>query len=518
MTGFEVLAARRHFGATKAVDGIDLRVPGGSVTALLGANGSGKSTLVKILAGVVPADAGTIDVGSGRRPLASWDASSALDAGFRFVHQDLGLFPALSVADNFAVGHGFPTSRIGRVRRGDLRERAAAIMTRLNVHLSPDKLVGDLSPGEQSLVAIGRALQDSVGTDALHRGRLLVLDEPTAALGRDEANMLLEVLTGLAASGETVMYIGHRLAEIFTVADRIVVLRDGRVVMDRARADTSRAAVINVMVTAEPGAAAAPINGASSARPDAGTDQQAPLLECRGLALGPLRSVDVSVPSGRIVGIAGLQGSGRTLLLRTLFGDVQPDSGVIRVGGARVALKSPVHAVAHGLALVPGDRGREGIFPGLTVRENMLVSHWGRYRGRLFMSRSAQQQATRREVRDLAIRTAGDTVPITALSGGNQQKVVLARWLLRGARVLLLDEPTQGVDVVARKDLWRIVRKMTADGGAALVVSSDLEELLEVSDDVLVLRDGMITHHFARGEVDEEGLNRACQGVDHEDT
>ncbi len=477
----------------------------------MGANGSGKSTLVKLLAGVLTADAGEIDVGAGRRPLPSWDAAAAHAAGFRFVHQDLGLFPGLTVADNLAIGYGFPLSGLGRIQPNELRERADAILARLGVHIPPGRLLEDLSPGEQALVGIGRALQDSVGAGAPEQRKLLVLDEPTAALGRDEATTLLDVLTGLAAAGETVLYIGHRLAEIFAFATRVVVMRDGRVVLDRDRENTTREAVIDVMVSAEPGSVARPT--ARSRAVAEGTSTA--LLECRNLRLGPLRDVSLAVPAGRIVGIAGLQGVGRTLLLRALFGDIRPDAGEVLVDGLPVTFRSPRDAVARGVALVPGDRAREGIFPGLTIRENMLVPQWRRYRGRLFMSRQAQRTATARGIRELAIRTVGDSAGITELSGGNQQKVVLARWLLRGSRILLMDEPTQGVDVVARRDLWAIVRTLTGDGGAALVVSSDLEELLEVSDEIVVLRDGVITSRFERGEVDEEMLNRVCQGVDH---
>jgi ribose transport system ATP-binding protein len=527
--GFEVTDARRFFGPTKAVDGVDLRVERGTVNALMGANGSGKSTLVKMLAGVLPADGGTIDVGGGPVALASWTPALSHAAGFRFVHQDLGLFPSLTIADNLAMGIGYPTGPGGRIRHRQLVERAERVLTRLKVDLAPDRLVEDLSPGEQALVAIGRALQDSVasvagvasvasgptgatGESSEHEAAILVLDEPTAALGRDEATMLLEFLTGLAAAGETVLYIGHRLAEIFAIADRITVMRDGRVALNSRKVDTSRDAVINVMVSAEPGDAAAPA-------PQLPTPTHAPaasLLQCRGLRLGPLSSVDLDLPAGRVVGIAGLQGTGRTLLLRALFGDVRPEEGTILVDDHEVTMRSPRDAVARGIALVPGDRAREAIFPGLTIRENMLVTEWGRYRGRFVMNRSAQRQATGRGIRDLAIRAPGDHAGITDLSGGNQQKVVLARWLLRGSRVLLMDEPTQGVDVVARRDLWGIVRTMVDAGGGALVVSSDLEELLEVSDEVLVLRDGRISERFPRGTVDEEALNRACQGVHSE--
>lgn len=505
--GFQVSGARRYFGATRAVDGIDLTVERGTINALMGANGSGKSTLAKMLAGVLAADSGQIDVGAGPRDFTDWSAAASHAAGFRFVHQDLGLFPALSVADNLAIGYRYPTVA-GRVQRGALHHRAEAVLHRLNARIPTDRLVEDLSPGEQALVGIGRALQDSVGS-GVDEAKVLVLDEPTAALGRDEATMLLDVLTGLAAAGETVLYIGHRLAEIFAVANRIVVMRDGKIALDRAKAHTSRTEVINVMVTAEPGSAAKPATASSIVAKSAAV----PLLECRALALGPLTSVDIAVRAGRITGIAGLQGVGRTLLLRTLFGDLRPAAGTISIDGRNVALRSPRDAVGRGVALIPADRAREGIFPGLSVRENMLVAEWGHYRGRLLMDRRAQRNATAHGISELAIRTTGDQGAITDLSGGNQQKVVVARWLLRGARILLMDEPTQGVDVVARRDLWTIVREMVFRGGAALVVSSDLEELLEVSDEILVLHEGTITDRFDRGEVDEEMLNRACQGV-----
>jgi ribose transport system ATP-binding protein len=514
-----IVGAKRSFGATHAVDGVDLEIHRGSINALLGANGSGKSSLVKLIAGVYQADEGHIEAGAESGPLSRWTPAQAAAAGMRFVHQDLGLFPSLSVADNLALGVEFPT-RLGAIQKGELQRRADAVLARMNLAVSSRALLGDLTPGQQAIVAIGRALQDDLEREAENASRILVLDEPTAALGHDEATMLMDVLRRLAAAGETIVFIGHRLAEVFSIATRIIVMRDGRVVLDRQNEATSKAEVIDAMIVGQPGRSGAPTSHADDEK--LGTPPTPPfvsasgvpaLLECKNLARGPLRDVSLELPAGSIVGIAGLLGTGRSMLLRTIFGDLAPEAGSVLINGSVHRFKNPGQAIRRGLALIPADRGRDGVFPDLDVRENMLVGDWPTYRAKVGMSARDQAAATRRGIDDLRIRTSGPQAGISQLSGGNQQKVVVARALLRGARIFLMDEPTQGVDVVARKELWATVRSEVDAGAAALVVSSDFEELVEVCDEILVLREGVIAERFTRGEVNEEVLNKICQGA-----
>ena len=472
----------KQFGATTALHNVDLELCPGTVHALLGGNGSGKSTFVKVLAGVHHADAGTLERFGQLHALDRHNPATAHRIGLRFVHQSLGLFVDLSVAENLALGIGYPT-RVGGIRWRQLRSKARHLIDRFGLACKPETLVRDLRPAGQAIVAIARALADdevsAVGTNS---GHVLVVDEATAALPQEEAAHLLGALRGLAASGRTVLFISHRVQEVLDVADTITVLRDGVVVEQRHVLGLRRSELVDVLS----GGSAIAVAAASS------TDREStPRLAIKGLDAGPLRNVDVSAYAGEVVGISGLLGSGRSTVLETTFGARGRRSGVVEVDG-RTLGGGPSAAIRAGITLVPESRARQAVFGSRSVAENLTEAVASRYWRRGWLSQRKARSDARTMIRRYSIVAEHEQAGIGTLSGGNQQKVVLARWLERRPRVLLLDEPTQGVDIVARAAIHNMIREATAAGACALLVSSDVDELVEMSSRIVVLGDGRV--------------------------
>jgi ABC-type sugar transport system ATPase subunit len=492
----------KSFPGTQALSDVSLQVGPGEIRALVGGNGSGKSTLIKILAGVQPADPGGQITVSGESIAAEditpeWSFAAAL----AFVHQDLGLFEHLSVAENVFVGLPYPR-RAGRIDWGKLNREAASILERLRVKVSPRVPLAGLRASDRTLVAIARAVR---GRDGTHDGAL-VLDEPTARLAAPEADRLLDALRRFAVDGQTILYVSHRLDEVLAMADSIAVLRDGAVVADRSTdgldaGELSRLIVGHTVVsTAE-----------ARADPTAGPL----LLEVEDVWTGPLKGVDLTVAEGEIIGITGLIGAGTSSLLRAIYG-AQDRRGVVRLGGRELCSGDIAAAARAGAALVPENRLREGAFVTLSVRENLSASYLTRFRHRLsWIDRRAEVQASTEAIRAYGVRCRSPEMPMALLSGGNQQKVVFARWLTGEPRLLLLDEPTQGVDVGARAEIHRQVRAAAKRGCGVIVASSDADELLELSDRVVVLRDGKVAVSAGRDEVDRHWLAQRVFGHDY---
>ncbi|WP_198666021.1 sugar ABC transporter ATP-binding protein [Tropicimonas sp. IMCC34043] len=472
----------KSFGQTQALDKVSFEIRPGTIHGLLGGNGSGKSTLIKALAGVQPADHGGSFEFLGTTVSADHmtpELSRAL--GLRFVHQNPAVFPSMTVAENVAIGASFPTTA-GKIRWKALRRHTQELLDRFEIHARAGDMVGDLRQAEQTMIAIARALQDA-DENAVSA---LVLDEPTASLPDHEVEILLDAVRRFAAAGHTIVYVSHRLDEVIQLTDDVTVLRDGRHVVTRPSEGLSESGLIELIVGhsleksyASAQAAPAPLG--------------APRLEVRNLSGGPLRDVSFDVGRGEVLGIAGLLGSGRTELLRMLFGDLDREGGTMTLDGNAVEFAEVREAMGTGVALVPEDRNREGVFQGLSVRQNLSIADLGRFTRAGRINGTRERQEVRQSINDYRIKTADDAALISSLSGGNQQKVVMARWLRRKPRLLLLDEPTQGVDVGAREDLYAAIRASLSDGMSVIAVSSDFDELAQICDRVVVLRDGCIT-------------------------
>lgn len=480
----QLQAVTKTFGAVRALKGVSFDLQPGEVHALLGENGAGKSTLIKIITGAHQPDSGTIEIGGAVAKHLSPAAAHRL--GIACIYQQPALFPELTVAENIGLRLE-PVAVARRVDWAARRERAAELLKRLGAEISPEALIRSLSMPEQQLVEIACAL----GTGA----RIVIMDEPTASLTQKEQQLLFAVVRDLRASGVGVIYISHRLEEIFQLADRVTVLRDGESVGTKSvggakaggtsAAPLTEAELIQLMVGREVSQIYPPAEGAAGEV----------VLELRGLGCeaGKVHDVSLQVRRGEILGLAGLVGAGRTELARVLFGITPADAGTIELNGRKVGLDSPQAAVAQGIAYVPEDRRRHGIILELPIADNMTLAIHQRIFPGSWLRFGAERQLALEFIRDLGIKAYGPEAPGGTLSGGNQQKVSLARWLATKPKLLILDEPTQGVDVGAKSEIHKIIRELARAGLAVLMISSDLPEILGMSDRIAVMRGGTIT-------------------------
>ena len=483
----------KNFAGTRALNDVSLTVRPGTVHALLGGNGSGKSTTIKILAGVYTADAGELEVLGRELDLSSYSPATAQDAGLRFVHQDLGLFDELSIEENFALANGYPR-RGGRIDWRGLRSRVAELLAEYELDVDPRTPVGRLRPSDQTMVAIARALQDQ-GEGAQ---RILVLDEPTARLAAHESELLLERVRRRAELGQTVIIVSHRLREVLAVSHDFTIYRDGRVagaIVDRTPSEDE---LIEIM--------AGGLVKALRPTGDAAHAEREAVFTVAGLRGGPIRGIDFTAHRGEILGLTGLVGSGRSSVLKMLFGEHQPSGGEMRFEGAPYAPRSIGEAMASGFALVPEDRGAEAAFPDLSVAENVAVATYQENWRSGVMPRGRERDTAEALIGSFGVKVAGPDALFSSMSGGNQQKVVLARWMQRKPKLLLLDEPTQGVDVMSRADIYDIIRRAAADGCTVIVASSDLSEIHALCDRALVLSRGIITDEVIAGDLDVDEL------------
>ncbi|WP_028810244.1 sugar ABC transporter ATP-binding protein [Streptomyces sp. 351MFTsu5.1] len=477
----------KSFPGVRALDGVDLDVQAGEVHCLLGQNGAGKSTLIKVLAGAHQPDTGTIrwrgDEVTLRSPIA------AMRLGIATIYQELDLVEHLSVAENVHLGHE-PTAA-GFVVRGKQAKASTGLLLKRLGHpeIDPARLVGELSAAQQQIVSMARALSHDV--------RLIVMDEPSAALDPDEVDNLFRIVGDLTAEGVAVVYISHRLEEIRRIGDRVTVLKDGRAVAVGLPAKSTPTREVVALMTGRN------VEYVFPERPVVVPAGPA-VLEVQGLARdGEFTALDLSVHPGEIVGLAGLVGSGRSEILETIYGARKPTAGQVVVDGKVLKPGSVRAAVRAGIGLAPEERKAQALLMLESVTRNVSVSSMSRFSRGGWIDRGAELGAARAATRELSLRPDNPAVPIRTLSGGNQQKAVLARWLLRGCRVLLLDEPTRGVDVGARAELYAVVRRLADEGLAVLLVSSEVPEVLGLADRVLVLREGRVVHTAPARELDE---------------
>lgn len=483
----------KSFPGVHALDKVSLDVRPAEVHALVGENGAGKSTLMKILTGAIPKDEGTIRLDG--RQVSIQAPSDALELGINMIHQELNLIPELNVGQNILLGRQ-PTLPGGRINWPELYRRASNRLELVGIDLDPHAIVADLSIAQQQMVEIGKALS--------RQARLIVMDEPTSTLTDRETERLFELIRSLRQQGVSLIYISHRLEEIYEIADRVTVLRDGQCIGTYPIDQVSQAELVHLMVGRD--------------IDDMFMKEVAPrqnvVLELKNLSsAGFLKQINLELYRGEILGLAGLVGSGRTTLARTLFGAEKIEAGEIWVEGQRVSISSPQAAIHLGIGLVPEDRKDQALLLNMAVSENIAVSGLGKF-SRLGLINFSQIRSMAQEyVNTLDIRTPSLKQRVRNLSGGNQQKTVIARWLTLHPRILILDEPTRGIDVGAKAEIHALMSQLARQGVGILMISSELPEILGVSDRILVMHEGQISAEIARGDATQDAIMLAATGA-----
>lgn len=497
----EASGLRKAYPGVVAVDDVSLSVAPGEVIGLVGKNGAGKSSLIKILAGAVQPDAGTLTWQGA--PLLLKGPHDATVSGLSFVHQELAVVPDLSVAENVELGLGYPRTRGVFIDRRRLRKRAEEVLTRLGSTIDPAAPMRVLSVADQRMVMIARALV----SDA----RLVVMDEPTASLTQEEVGDLFRVIGDLSAHGVAVIYVSHRLEEIFATTRRVVVMRDGCVVADQPT-DTFTPLSLIEQITGSNAGSTAQARRNSQLTPH---NPEAPVvLDVRGLHVaGHVHPSDFQLREGEILGLAGLVGAGRTEMVRAMFGADRRTGGEIRIADQLTDISSPRDAIRAGLIMLPEDRRNQGILGNFSVGKNITIGTLPdfRVRGRVPVPSAANEhQAATAAIDSLQIATPSAATPAHHLSGGNQQKLVLARWLKSGARCFIFDEPTHGIDVGAKEEVYLLMERLASQGNGVIFISSEFGELVGVCHRVLVLREGQLVEELEGDEVTETRMLTAC--------
>lgn len=489
----EMKGINKSFPGVKVLSDVQLNLKSGELVALMGENGAGKSTLMKILGGIYERDAGTIIVKGETQEKMTPDIASS--RGIAIIHQEMNLIPHLSVMENIFLGREYTYGKSGFVNWRKMRQETKRWLDQLAIKLDPDTLVGDLSVGQQQMIEIAKAL--SMQAD------ILVLDEPTAALTNREIDALFDMIASLKEKGVGMIYISHRMEEIFQVSDRITVLRDGQYVGTVETAETNLDELVKMMVGRE----------ITDRFPKVEVQLGGERLRVENLNVkDKLSNISFSIKSGEIVGVAGLMGAGRTEMAKALFGLEKVREGQILVDGRPVRVTRPIDAISAGIALVTEDRKEEGLVLSLSVRENISLPNLQKVSSLGVMKPSQEQVLSNDAIQRLFIKTAGGEQIVGSLSGGNQQKVVIGKWLAKKPKILILDEPTRGVDIGAKKEIYDIMNRLAQDGVAILMISSELPEVLGMSDRVLVMHEGRITGEFTREEATQEMIMRAATG------
>jgi ribose transport system ATP-binding protein len=484
---------KRYPGVT-ALDEVDFYLRSGEIHALVGENGAGKSTLIKILAGAESKDAGEVKLDG--RVVEIMQPRQAKDLGISVIYQDFGLVPHLSISENIMLGREpIRPGPGGFIDWPALHGVAAQVMTELGLNLSPRTPVSRLSVAQKQMVEIAKAVST--------RARIIVMDEPSATLTLHELDRLFDLIRALVRQGVSVVYISHRLEEVFTIADRVTVLRDGKVAAVKPICQTSREDLIRSMVGRE-------MAGDYPKRVDSLGET---ILAVENISrAGVLHGISFTLRKGEILGITGLVGAGRTELARAIFGADRVDSGWVMLEGRKLSLSSPKNAIAQGISLATEDRKEQGLVLGMTVRENTTLANLQAVSRGAFVDRARESGAALDFVRKLAIKTPGIEQEVRNLSGGNQQKVVLAKWLFANSKVVIFDEPTRGIDVGAKQEIYQLMRRLASDGIGIIMISSELPEVMGMSDRILVLHEGRIAAEIPAGQVDGETIMRYATG------
>jgi ribose transport system ATP-binding protein len=482
----------KHFGGTVALNGVRFDLRPGEVHALMGENGAGKSTLMKILAGNIQRDTGRILLDG--REIEIRSPNDATAHGIAIIHQELNTVPSMTVAENLALGRE-PRTRFGTLDRRKIVSSAREKLVRIGADIDPRQPLGDLSVGRQQMVEIARAVSEDA--------RVLVLDEPTAALSRGEALQLYDLIHERRRAGVGLVYISHRMEEVWQLADRVTVFRDGMYVGTREKDAISPSDVVRMMV--------------GRALDDLYQHEHHPpgdvVLDARGLIGDGVGPVDLHVRAGEVVALSGLIGAGRSEAARLIFGADRRRGGSVRVRGREADIASPRDAIEAGIAMVPESRKEQALFLTHTVEENIAISSLDRNATTGVINRSAVRSKVTAQMERLDLRLDALGLPVKALSGGNQQKAALARWLMRDADVLILDEPTRGVDIGAKREIYEVINELAGRGKAILVISSDLPEAIGISDRLLVMKAGHIVHEMNSRTATEEDVMAYATGT-----
>ncbi len=463
----------KGFPGVKALDNVSFTLKSGEVLALLGENGAGKSTLMKILSGVYARDKGTMKIFG--EAIGDMNPVKAQELGIAIIHQELNMCDHLTVAQNIFLGREI--SKKGILSDKEMADEAGKILDGLNIDIDPETIVGDLSVSKQQMVEIAKALST--------KAKILIMDEPTSALTSKEIDDLFAIIQRLKNEGHGIVYISHRLEELQYIVDRVMILRDGQYITSMDYKDTSLREIISYMVGRE----------ITEKFPRIDRSIEKKILEVKNLNAGKMvRDISFSLYEGEIVGIAGLMGAGRTETTRALFGADPKDSGEIMIDGVEVTINTPIDAIKSGIVLVPENRKKDGLCTKLSIRDNIALPNLDIIANRLgIVNRKKEEEITKRSVENLDIRLANAEVDADSLSGGNQQKVVVGKWLVRNSRVVIFDEPTRGIDVASKVEIYNLMNELKRQGIGVLFVSSEMPEVLGISDRILVMADGRIT-------------------------
>ncbi|RPI87223.1 MAG: sugar ABC transporter ATP-binding protein [Chloroflexi bacterium] len=488
-------ALTKIFPGVKALDEVDFELRKGEIHAILGENGAGKSTLIKIIGGVYKPDSGELWVEGQKVSINTPREAQML--GIRVIHQELNLLPNLSVEENLFLGN-LPSGKLpGMVNWTELGERSAEILKKFHATINPKAKAGELTPGEQQLVEIAQALTSEV--------RILIMDEPSAALSESETRVMFDLLKQMVQDGIGIIYITHRIPEILEIADRVTVLRDGKQIGTISLEDTTAQQLVQMMVG----------RSLKDMYPRNRVDPGETLLEVKELCSAGLHQINLKIAAGEVLGVYGLMGSGRSLLANTIFGAVQAKSGKIIIHGRPVDITSPHRAKQFGLGYVPADRKAEALILPLSLRKNLTIGSIDKYlKSLIFIDEKTERASAADWIRTLDIRSTSQETSIGSLSGGNQQKVIFSRWLDTKARILILNEPTRGVDVGAKVEIYKLIDNLCKEGCAILMFSSEMPELLAIADRIVVLSSGKITGEFHwKGATQEKLMECAIEGL-----
>jgi ribose transport system ATP-binding protein len=474
----------KDFPGVKALDNVSFQLKSGEVLALLGENGAGKSTLMKILSGVYTKDSGTMKIFG--KTIDDMDPVKAQELGIAIIHQELNMCEHLTVSQNIFLGREL--TQKGILADKTMNHEAGKILQGLNIDIDPETIVGDLSVSKQQMVEIAKALSTNA--------KILIMDEPTSALTSKEIDDLFIIIRRLRNEGHGIVYISHRLEELQYIVDRVMILRDGQYITSMDYKNTSLREIISYMVGRE--------ITEKFPRIDKGVGNK--ILEVKNLNAGKLvRDISFSLYEGEIVGIAGLMGAGRTETTRALFGVEPKESGEIIIDGTTIKINKPIDAIQAGIVLVPEDRKKDGLCTKLSIRDNIALPNLDSIANKLgIVNRRKEEEITRRSVNNLAIKLANAEVDAGSLSGGNQQKVVVGKWLERNSRVVIFDEPTRGIDVASKVEIYNLMNELKSQGIGVLFVSSEMPEILGISDRILVMADGRITKELDIGEATQD--------------